>query len=62
MYCAGGLFQNPSGDWMCWVSALEGRKIRAEAKQECLDHGFEQLAEFRTPEDFKYMSNVDYCK
>ena len=60
-FCPMGLYENPSGDKICWV----GHKFKAghsEAKTECANQGFQGLAEARTENDWGFMSLIDACK
>ena len=60
-FCPMGLYENPSGDKICWV----GNAFRAgqdEAKTECMERGFQGLAEARTENDWGFMNLIDACK
>ena len=55
-----GLYENPSGDKICWV----GHAFKAgqeEAKTECTNRGFQGLAEARTEYDWAFMNMIDAC-
>ena len=59
-FCPFGLYENPSGDKICWV----GNAFRAgqdEAKTECMERGFQGLAEARTLNDWAFLGLVDAC-
>ena len=59
-FCPIGLYENPSGDKICWVGHAY-RAGQSDAKTECKNQGFQGLAEARTENDWGFMNLLDAC-
>ncbi len=56
-----GIIPLPSGDRVCFVNPVIQRN-RADAKQMCIDKGFDGLIEGRTNEDRMTIARIEMCK
>jgi hypothetical protein len=57
-FCAVSVFQNPSGDKVCYVREFQ---TKSDAQQMCIDNGFSGLIEARSVEDMLFTSRLECC-
>ena len=60
-FCPYGLFETPSGDTVCWVGK-DYTASEEDAHSQCINRGFQGLAEVKTKDDYAFLMIVDACK